>query len=469
MCLGINLASARLDDSVDAGKSYAYCYDGVTRTGTLPNPSYGGTFGNGDIIGVAYDADNGTLVFYKNGTSLGQAFSGIPANTWFPYVTHYTSSGSYLNFGQRTFAYQTPGTNRPAATFKALVDTNLPPPLVTKPNTVFDVVKYDGNGGTQNITGLSFSPDFVWLKVRNTTGGHPVFDTIRGATNYLQTHSTGAEGTDTDALTAFTSNGFTLGSGGTIVNANINGNTYVAWAWDAGTGSPVSNTQGSITSSVRANPTAGFSIVTWTGTGTNSTIGHGGLVNLDKGMIIIKSRSTLANWMVGHGSTGWSAVFEGLNTTNAVYTSNSAWNNTAPTSTVFSVTGSDANMNGSGRSQLAYCFAPVSGYSSFGSYAGNGSSDGVFVFTAMRPRFVLIKAYDATATWSIFDAARDSYNVGTKGLYPNSSGAEESIWGIDFLSNGFKLRTANGGVNQSGLNYIYAAFAESPFNYARAR
>jgi hypothetical protein len=253
-------------------------------SGTYHNSSYINTGGfasytTNDVIGVAFDADNGSLYFYKNGTvqnSGNAAYTALTSGPYFPAVSHFNSTNSDVNFGQRAFAYQTPGTNRPAATFKALCDTNLGAPLVAKPNTLMDVITYTGTGAIQTLpnanstpsTPLAFSPDFVWLKDRSGGGNHNLYDSVRGATLLLYSNLTLGEGTSS-GLTAFTSDGFTLGANQSS-DGNLTGRATVAWAWDAGT-STVSNTAGSITSQVRANASAGFSVATWSGSSSNST------------------------------------------------------------------------------------------------------------------------------------------------------------------------------------------------------
>jgi hypothetical protein len=326
--------------------------------------------------------------------------------------------------------------------------------------------KYTGNGSTQtNInSGLGFSPDFVWYKQRNGSYGHDLYDIVRGTGNILNTNNTLAEYSDANRLTAFNSDGFSLGSSAA---ANGSGSTYVAWTWDAGS-STVTNTEGSITSQVRANASAGFSVVTYTGNGSSgATIGHG--LGVKPALIITKNRDASDNWVVQHTSQGAGKAGY-LNTADAFFTS-SFWNSTEPTSSVFSV-GNQSNVNGSGVKLVAYCFAPVAGYSSFGSYTGNGSADGPFVFTGMRPRWIMIKTTaNISGNWYILDTARDSVNVMPLDLYANAAGAESTITTnqLDALSNGFKLRGTGGGMNGSGHTLIYAAFAESPFQYARAR
>jgi len=457
-----------------------YAFDGRVYPADI---AYGNTFTAGDVIGVALDMDNGKVFFSKNGTwqNSGNPSTGSnPAASSLsgPYtalVGHgsgASSSTSTANFGQRAFAYTAP------SGYKALCTANLPAPSVTKPSTVFDVKTYVGNGDgsdTTKSTGptltTSFSPDFVWIKCRNVDKSHALHDIIRGERKRLYSNLTNSEYTyDHDKL-AFNSTGIQITTNDN--NYNNNNDTYVSWMWDAGS-STVTNTAGSITSSVRANPTAGFSIVTYSGTGTTGTVGHGGLVGLDKGMIIVKTRTgaSVANWMVYHGALGATKVLEGLNTTSAATTDSSSWNNTAPTSTVFTVGGSQANVNGSGRTFVAYCFAPVVGYSSFGSYTGNGSSDGPFVFTGMRPRWILFKKSSGTENWRLHDTERSTYNAAQSLLFPNLSNAEttSSEYAVDILSNGFKIRTnVAGSLNDSGATYVYAAFAESPVNYSRAR
>jgi hypothetical protein len=374
-----------------------------------------------------------------------------------------TAGIQYLNFGQRPFAY-------PVSGFKALCTANLPAPVVTKPSTVMDVKLYTGNGSTQTISGLGFSPDFVWYKSRvSTVFNHGLFDIVRGAQYFLASNSANGELGSISGVTAFNSDGFTVGNDAGV---NTNGAAMVAWAWDAGS-STVTNTQGSITSSVRANATAGFSIVTYTGNGTSgATVGHG--LNVAPQLLIVKRRSSAgstANWAVWHGSlTAGQNLF--LNTTDSASAySPSRFTSTLPTSTVFSIGGGDET-NYSGGTFVCYAFSPVSGYASMGSFVANGSSEGVFQWCGFRPRFLLLKCSsvsDAFQHWHIFDSARNTYNVMNARLQANSSAAEDSFSVIDFTSNGFKLRYADPYFNQSGATYIYYAVAESPFQYARAR
>jgi hypothetical protein len=338
-----------------------------------------------------------------------------------------------------------------------------------------DVALYTGNGSTQTISGLGFSPDFVWIKERSGTDFHILQDTVRGAGFTLVTNKTDQEGGNSgDLITSFNSDGFTVNStylGSSNTSTNGLSQTQVAWTWDAGS-STVTNTDGSITSSVRANPSAGFSVVTFTkssGTSTTDTVGHG--LNAAPYLIITKQRNGTEPWYTYHQSLGNAARIQ-LNETSAQTTGSTLWGSTSPTSSVFSI------RNVFNGDYVAYCFAPVEGYSAFGSYTGNGSTDGPFVFTGFRPRWVMVKGSSYTSNWNLLDTARDPYNLQSNRLRPNLGDAEFSAptgtfaicW--DGLSNGFKLRGGSGtnDVNQTNETYIYAAFAENPFALnARAR
>jgi hypothetical protein len=325
-----------------------------------------------------------------------------------------------------------------------------------------DVALYTGNFGSKTISGLNLSPDLVWIKTRGPySGDHNLYDAVRGTGNRLRSNTTDQE----DAyggLTAFNSNGFTLEAKGAV---NGSGETYVAWTWDAGS-STVTNTEGSITSQVRANASAGFSVVTYTvGSNTSQTIGHG--LGVAPQLLLVKERNQANNWQVYHASLG-NGNFLYLNGTNAS-AANNLWNNTSPTSTVFSIrSGGSANFY-DGKDQVCYAFAPVAGYSSFGSYTGNGSTDGPFVYTGFRPRWILYKRTDTTGYWLLVDALRNGFNPDNNTLCPNLSDAEDPTDVLDILSNGFKLRVTGSSSNASGGTYIFAAFAENPFQYARAR
>jgi hypothetical protein len=305
----------------------------------------------------------------------------------------------------------------------------------------------------------------VWIKNRTSAFGHLLYDVIRGTGLYLASNSTAADTSFANGLTSFDSDGFGVGTA-SAVNETSSG--LVAWNWKAN-GAGVSNNAGTITSTVSANTTSGFSIVTYTGTGANATVGHG--LGVAPSMVIVKNRSAVNNWAVYHASLGASGRIT-LDETGAFTTSSTSWNNTAPTSTVFSV-GSATAGNGSGNGLVAYCFAPVAGYSAFGSYTGNGSADGPFVYTGFRPRYVLVKRTDtggAGFDWFIWDTARSTYNAASANLTANQSVAEGvTAYPLDINSNGLKIRNSATAYNASGGTYIYAAFAESPFKYSLAR
>jgi hypothetical protein len=311
-------------------------------------------------------------------------------------------------------------------------------------------------------------PDLVWIKSRSNSQGNNLFDSIRGAGYVLFSNATNAETNNTANFTSFNSNGFSLASNGG--DTNFSGYTYVAWQWRASNATAVTNTAGSITSTVSANTSAGFSIVTYTGTGANATVGHG--LGVAPSMIIIKNRSTVTDWPVYHGSNTTSPATQRvlLNTTDATATSSTYWNNTAPTSSVFSIS-TYSGVNGNTNAMVAYCFAQVAGYSAFGSYTGNGSSDGPFIFTGFRPAFILIKCSSAAGGWKIYNTSELNYNPINTSLETNDAGAEatSTSFNSDWLSNGFKLRTTYADFNTNGNTYIYMAFAESPFKYALAR
>ena len=432
--------------------------------------SYGASWTANDVIGIALDLDGNQITFYKNGVSQGAI--SYTFSTYGPWVFANGSDGSTgtiaftWNFGQRPFAYAAP------SGFKSLNTANLPTPTILKGSDYFDTKLYTGNGSTQTISGLGFSPDLVWIKSRSAATSNGLLDTIRGANKVVYSNLTAAEDTYTNTLTSFNSDGFSLGAdswGG----VNTNSSTYAAWCWDAGTAN-VTNTQGSITSTVRANPSAGFSIVTYTGNATGSaTVGHG--LNATVQMYFLKGRDDgTSSWIVG-GSTAIGFAlgdYLRLNTTDAKGATTSTDVGSPNSSTIY------VNVrNSTGQRYVAYCFAPVSGYSSFGSYTGNGSSDGPLCWCGFRPRFILQKRSDSTGSWQMWDTARNTYNETRNYLLANTSDAEANngggsgAWQLDILSNGFKIR-ADGvaaQMNANGGTYVWAAFAENPFSIARAR
>ncbi len=324
---------------------------------------------------------------------------------------------------------------------------------IDKPTDYFETKLYSGNGGTQNITGLDFAPDWVWIKERTSTSDNMLYDTVRGATNRLESNTTDDEASSATQLNAFNSDGWTTGSS---AGTNESGQTYVSWNWLAG-GTASSNTDGSITSSVSANTTAGFSIVSYTGTGSNATVGHG--LGVAPSVIIVKPRnSSSEGFAMYHKGIASDAEtdFIRLDETNAAADNANYWNDTAPTSTVFSI-GTDSATNGT-TNNIAYCFAEVKGYSKFGSYTGNGGNQ--FIYTGFKPAFVIEKRSSNTSEWDVYDNKRNTFNSVTKVLKPNANDAEATYSGLNFLSNGFEVL---GSLNDSGQTLIYLAFAETPF------
>jgi hypothetical protein len=487
--VGILNSSEDLDNTThfdSFAEGYSYRNDGkVKNNGT--SATYGDSWTNLDNIGVLVDADAGEIFFYKNGTiqnSGTAAFTGLDmSNNYMPIWADRSTSGNgraIFNFGQDSTFYggETAGGNSDAngngdfqytvpASALALCTSNLPEPTIgqnseKQADDYFNTVLYTGdNAASRAITSVNFAPDWVWLKTRSTTGANFVYDTIRGATKGLHTNLTDAETTYTDGLLSFDSDGFTLGNRG---NHNGNGDTFVAWNWKAG-GTAVSNTDGSITSSVSAAPEAGFSIVTYAS--TTGTVGHG--LTQAPEAIIMKARNVSDQWTVGHkdiggGSSPWNYGVP-LNTTASTQTNSGFWNNTAPTSTVFSQGSWDSGYN-----KVAYCFHSVPGYSKVGSYIGNGNADGTFVALDFSPVWVMTKELTATSSWFINDTSRDPYNVADNPLSADTNDSEPSsnIQEIDLLSNGFKIRTDGGGRNTSNNRYIYLAFGDS-FKYSNAK
>jgi hypothetical protein len=373
------------------------------------------------------------------------------------------------NFGQRPFAYT------PPAGFKSLNTYNLPDSTIVDGSEYFDVRTWSGDSVTPKavVTDLGFQPDLIWAKTRSTTYDHMLFDSVRGAgsTKDLSSNTTSAEGTSGASygyVSSIDSAGFTVTKGSLATNVlNQSGQTFAAWNWKAN-GAGVSNTDGSITSTVSANTTAGFSIMTYTGTGANATVGHG--LGVAPQMVIVKNRDDGAQvwtvWFTGFGSTEYIV----LNTTAAKTTSAGVWNSTVPTSTVFSV-GTANSTNKSTDEMVAYCFASIEGYSKLGSYTGNGSTNGPFVYTGFRPKFILVKSSSNAFDWHITDTSRAPYNQADTVLFPNSSAAETNGGGYyyDLTSNGFKCRNLGAATNGNGYTYIYMAFAENPFKNALAR
>jgi hypothetical protein len=439
-----------------SANSYGYYYNG-NKFNNNTNAGYGSSYTTNDVIGIALDMDAGTIAFYKNGTSQGTAYSGLSGNFTVASGDNVSVSGE-LNTGQRPFAYTAP------SGFKALCTQNLPTPTIgvttaTTANKFFDVSLWTGNGSSQSITNGGFQPDWVWTKSRSVSQDSRLVDVLRGVSKALYSQLTIQEATESTGITSFNASGFSVGSG----SSNTNAVTYVGWQWKAN-GTGVTNTSGSITSTVSANTTSGFSVVTYTGVAADSTVGHG--LGVAPSMIIAKSKTNSGtNWVVYHTSLGINKTM--IFTSSGEIGITGYWGTANPTSTVFGVKNGYDNNAGN---MVAYCFAPVAGYSAFGTYTGNLSTDGPFVFCGFRPRFVMIKRSDGgVGNWQMYDTSANPYNVVGNYQTANLSNAEEYYLSLDILSNGFKLRNVDTGINGSGNTYIYACFAENPFKYSLAR
>jgi len=462
-----------------AATSIIYTSRGEVRTNN-GNQSGGSTYGSGVVIGIALDLDNNKVYFAKNNSyinsgnpsagSNGYTLGAMPTGKTGDFVFSAGSDGVananiFLNCGQRAFSY-TPPTG-----FKKMCTANLPDPTLPDGSKYFGDLFYTGNGGTNAISGLNFAPDWVWVKKLNGSTNHLVFDSVRGTNRSMNTNGTGGEDTSsTNKLTSFDSNGFTLGSN---ASANNNGDSYVGWCWEAGD-STVTNNDGSVSSQVRASTSAGFSIITWSGTGSNLTIGHG--LGVKPNFHITKARSG--------GSVGcdWFVYSEILGAThnlrfNGNSTSSSAsdlFNNTEPTSSVISI-GNSSCINVSGGTYVTYAFSEVAGFSAFNCYTGRGATtDGPLVHTGFRPKWVLVKCTSNTEHWNIPVFVFENTNSGVKFVSPNLSTAERNMDNnpaMEFYANGFKIRTSDNNLNKENgfQNFVYFAFAETPFKYARAR
>jgi hypothetical protein len=430
------------------------------------------TGANGNVYGMAFDADAGTLAIYENNV-LRITTTGLPSGRiWRPIFGDSNPAASTttvdVNFGQRPFTYT------PPAGFIRLNTFNLPTPTILKGDVHMDATVYAGNAATpRSITNAaSFRPDLVWIKNRSSaTFWNILTDSVRGAGNSLFSNSTNAASTN-DAngyVSAFNSNGFSTTNGATSTgNVNATGSNYVAWQWKAGQGTTSSNTNGTVTSTVSVNSNAGFSIVSYTGTGVTATVGHG--LGVVPKVIIMKNRSATSDWPYFTSAIDGSFDFLFLNTT-AIKADAS---NTPPTSTVFTQSG-NANQGASGNLYIAYCFAEIAGFSKFGSFVGNGNALGPFINLGFRPKFVMLKnTAAATQNWVVLDAGRNTFNLTSQILRPNTLDAE--VTGtpaanepIDILSNGFRLRGVGTNGNGSTNVIMYAAFAETPFKYSTAR
>ena len=474
-----------ISQTTSASSGLACVYQGNTGgVGYNGSTQYtGSSYTGGDYIGCCFDADNYKVYFHKNGTwqnsadpSAGTGGVSVSDGEWLFYIAANNSGQGWIaNFGQdSTFAgTTTAGGNADEngygdfkytveSGFLSLNSANLATelsPTIDDGSEYFHTQLYTGNGVddtaiTNDAYSGDFQPDFLWIKERSSTSAHRIFDSSRGASIRLEPNATLAEATDTSNMKSFDTDGFTLGTSG---STNENGQTYVAWQLKANAGSTSSNTDGSITSTVQANTTAGFSIVTYTGDGNTSTVGHG--LGTTPKFYIIKNRSNTGNWWTYTTVIDGSLDFFLLEGTNTKSDSGLS----LPTTSVFSVNSTVApNTN----NIVAYCFTNIEGYSKFGSYTGNGSTDGPFVYTGFKPAFVIIKRTDTTNNWLMYDNKRDPDNLVGGILFPNLSDAEsiETTNNIlDFTSNGFKLRSSSVATNASGGTYNYMAFAENPF------
>ena len=445
------------------------CFSGAKRTNSS-DASYGSGMSVNDKIMMAVDLDNGKIWWGKNGTwfasgdpdsGTNAAFTGLSGTFVFALGIS-ASEKIHSNFGQRPYEY-----SNNISGFKGVCTQNLDESTyasIADGSTAFDASLYTGNGTSQTISGLNHSPDIVWTKARSFGADHEIYDIVRGTGKRLFPSLSNSESTPTSNVNSFNSDGFGVTGGGGV---NNNGATYVGWTWDAGS-STVSNNDGSVTSNVRASQANGCSVVTWTGSSAGQTVGHG--LGASPELIIVKARDQSQPWAVYHSALGRGGVLQLHSDAANVTLYSEYWGTAEPSSTVFGTyTGAYPWANNYGN-MVAYCFTPIEGFSAFGSYAGNSSSDGPLVVTGFRPKFLIVKVYDQADHWVMWDSVRGSTNVNNLPLYPNLSNSESANISrqVDLLSNGFKLRATDNSINGSH-NYIYIAFAEHPFRTARAR
>ena len=521
MSVGIKSAGEGYDWKPSDGRSVIYQSDGNKIIDGGSATSYGATYTVGDIIGLKINLDDGEIEFLKNNASQGNASTSLDSSLAFGVFFLDTSSAnnarSQFNFGQDSSFHNTITSGSANASdanghgdfyysvpsgYLALVAENLPEPSISPlnddiPEDYFDTVLWEGTGSAQSITGLEFSPDWVWLKNREHTDWHNLMDTVRTNSSRMASNNTNAEDDGSGIITSFDSSGFSVGSNS---NSNRSGDGFVAWNWLAG-GTPTATnsagagnapTSGSVmidgvastsalagtiaATKISANTESGFSIVAYTGNATaGATVAHG--LGGTPEMMIVKRRGAVGNWFVYHHqangprSSDAETDYFTLETSNARSDNASPWNDTAPTSTVFTIGAS--GWTNSADTYIAYLFRSIEGFSKIAAYQGTGTTNNAYVYTGFRPRFILGRRSNASVNWFIHDTARDIDNYTHHRLFPDSSGAEnsseaESTYGIDFLSNGFKIRASH---TSTGANdaYIYMAFAEMPFKYANAR
>jgi len=455
------------------GNGIYYRGDGYKRIdGTAT--SYGASYTDPDIMGVALDMDGSTVTFYKNNTSQGSiAFSGSVASASIVIPFFFLNNGTYVaNFGQdssfagnKTAQGNQDGNNKgdfyytPPTGFLALCTSNMSTPEIADPTDHFNTILYDDGAGAK--TGVGSQPDLVWVKSRGSAYEHEWTDAVRGVTKAISSDSSNAETTDSTGLTAFGTDGFTVGADTNY--SDTTGAGMVAWNWKAN-GSGSANTDGTISSTVSANTTAGFSIVSYTGDGGSSaTIGHG--LSQAPELVMVKNRDAAENWVVGSSKGMDFTDYMILNTNAAAADDVGIWNDTAPTATVFTI--GTSNLVNDTDDYIAYCFHSIEGYSKINIYEGNGNVNGSFIYTGFRPAFVMTKSIDSTSDWQMFDDKREGYNVDNDTLIANDTTVESTTDYIDILSNGFKNRIATD--PNVAETYLYIAFAESPFKTANAR
>jgi len=500
---------------------YMYCSNGSTNWHIIsdaPKSASSGTtvdystaLAQDDIIGICADFDNDKWYMSINGSFTNMRSGQNPADgsnplcsasggggtvtiartagyVWYPAIGNWAAASrpSTVNFGQdSTFGGEiTAGGNAdgngfgdfkyaPPTGFLALCTGNLSvsddiDPAQTDndyPGKQFNAITYTGNGSTNAITGLGFKPDLVWVKRRNSSGDHRLVDSSRGVGVALRSNVTGADVSESNGVTAFGTDGFTLGSEG---GYNASSDTFIGWCWRANGGTTASNSDGDITSTVQANTKAGFSICTYTANGSaNQTWGHG--LSAKPDLIMVKKRSATSTWTVYHSSLG-ATKFLYLSSTASVYTGSEMWNDTEPTSSLVTVDNNGNTNSPNGATFLGYVWHSVEGYSKFGSYVGagggNSATDNTFVYTGFRPRFLFVKNTGAASSWIVYDTARNTSNPTIIGSAWNETGAEfnTSNYAIDILSNGFKFRTGNATVNTTDT-WIYGAWGDVPFKY----
>lgn len=450
-----------IDSSSNGGSASTSTYlvrsDNGNKNNGSDGGSYGSAFATSDVEMVALDLDNGEIYWGKAGTWFNSGnpatrtnpaftgLSGLFVPAWYWGLSSGTGGASgVMNFGQRAYAHT------PPSGFKSLCTQNITNSAVQKPSTAFATNLRTGTGSTVNVTGIAFSPSLSWTKSRSAATDHALYDSVRGVEKRLESNNSDAEVTgDTTGLTAFNSDGVTFGA---LAQVNTNTATYVDWFW-------------------REGATYGFDIVTYTGTGSAHTESHN--LGATPSFMVVKCRSAANDWAVYHVSQAATPQnnYMLLNSTAATASDSTYWNNTAPTSSVFSI-GTNADVNTNTATYVAYLWAPVAGFSSFGSYTGNASTDGPVLAMGLSPAWLLYKPSTFASDWFIKDNLRPGYNENIPYIFVNAANAEVAGTAgndsFDFLAAGAKVRGSNAGVNYSGHTFITAAFAAQNFKNARA-